>query len=173
MGRTKLQNFRSPAKKQRGVVLALCLILLIVLTVFGVAALGTTVGEEGMARNIQESVRAFQNAETGIAQAVRHINENAYVAPDQGATPKVPVDANFGVVVAPIEGLTSGGGEFTLRELGRENAGGSVKCGDPSGVGTYRFYEYRSSGISAQAGRAVTYGGGCLYSPLESDVFTD
>ncbi len=171
--RAQLQKFRSPAKKQRGVVLALCLILLIVLTVFGVAALGTTVGEEGMARNIQESVRAFQNAETGIAQAVRYINENAYVAPDPGGPPNVPSDAKFGVVFAPIEGLTSGSGEFTVRELGREDAGVVTNCGELNGSGSYLFYEYRSNGISAQAGRAVVYGGGCLHSPLEADTYTE
>jgi len=171
--RFQIQKLRQTPKQQRGVVLALCLILLIILTVFGVAALGTTVGEEGMARNIQESVRAFQNAETGIAQAVRYINENAYKAPDAGADPKVPVDAKFGVVVADIDDLAAGSGQFTVRQLGKENAGGGVKCGEPSGVGSYRFYEYRSNGISAQAGRATVYGGGCLYSPIEPEVFTE
>jgi hypothetical protein len=54
------------AGAQRGTVLIVALVLLVVLTLLGVSALNTTTIEEKMAANIQEVHRAFHAAETGL-----------------------------------------------------------------------------------------------------------
>lgn len=54
------------ANRQRGTVLVVALVLLLVLTLLGVTAMNTTTLEERMAFNSQEINRAFQAAETGL-----------------------------------------------------------------------------------------------------------
>ena len=54
--------------RQGGVILVISMIILAVLTVIGVSVLSTTGLEEQMTTGFQEQNRAFQAAETGIAQ---------------------------------------------------------------------------------------------------------
>ncbi|MDH3379422.1 MAG: PilX N-terminal domain-containing pilus assembly protein [Gammaproteobacteria bacterium] len=56
----------TPPRSQQGVALAVSLVLLLVLTIIGVASLNTTALEEKMSTNIQEDHRAFTAAESGI-----------------------------------------------------------------------------------------------------------
>jgi type IV pilus assembly protein PilX len=56
--------------RQRGAALVVALILLLVLTLLGVAALRTTTLEERMAANSQERNRAFHAAESGLTQGL-------------------------------------------------------------------------------------------------------
>lgn len=51
---------------QRGVALVMAMIMLLILTLLGVAAMSTATLEEKMAGNIQEQTRAFEAAESGI-----------------------------------------------------------------------------------------------------------
>lgn len=66
-----MPNYRSKlipvAHNQRGAVLIVALVLLTLLTFIAVTALNTSGMEEKMAGNTQESHRAFQTAETGLA----------------------------------------------------------------------------------------------------------
>ena len=55
--------------RESGAVLVISLVLLVTLTLLGVAAMNTSQLEEKMAANTQESTRAFQAAETGISEA--------------------------------------------------------------------------------------------------------
>lgn len=64
-------------QKQQGVALALCLVLLLVVTILGVTSLSTSRLEEGMSRNLQDSVEAFQVAETGAVRAITNFNDFA------------------------------------------------------------------------------------------------
>jgi len=57
------------ARRQRGAVLVVAMILLVVLTLLGVSAMTTTRLEERMASNDQEINRAFQSAESGLSAA--------------------------------------------------------------------------------------------------------
>ncbi len=57
------------ASRQRGVALAIALVVLLILTIIGVSALVSTALEGMMAGNIQEQNRALQAAETGIDAA--------------------------------------------------------------------------------------------------------
>jgi len=53
--------------RQRGAVLIVSLILLIVMTLLGVSSMNSTSLEEKMAANSQETTRRFQAAETGLS----------------------------------------------------------------------------------------------------------
>jgi hypothetical protein len=60
---------RSTFHRQRGTTLVIALILLLVLTILGVATMNTTSLEERMSANSQEVNRALQAAETGLTAA--------------------------------------------------------------------------------------------------------
>ena len=59
---------------QSGVILVISMIFMVVLTVIGISSLGRTELEERMATNFQEQNRAFQVAETGIAQVLANVS---------------------------------------------------------------------------------------------------
>ena len=64
----------SQRRYQRGAALAMALMILFVLTIIGIAAMGTTSLEAKMATNHQEMNRAFEAAETGLAMAANPTN---------------------------------------------------------------------------------------------------
>lgn len=66
------------AHHQRGVALAVALVVLLILTILGISALVSTALEGLMAGNVQEKNRAHQAAETGIDVALARAD--AYVA---------------------------------------------------------------------------------------------
>ena len=55
--------------RERGAVLIVAMILLVVLTLLGVSAMNTSQLEERMASNSQESARSFESAESGLSMA--------------------------------------------------------------------------------------------------------
>ncbi len=65
--------------RQSGAVLIVAMIILVVLTLLGVTAMNTSSLEERMAANTQESVHAFQAAETGYSLAFQ--NQAVYRLP--------------------------------------------------------------------------------------------
>ncbi len=69
----KTTNMPRTLKAQRGAVLMVSLIFLIVLTVVGVAAMQNTSLEEKMSGNVKDRNLAFQNAESGIREAEEYI----------------------------------------------------------------------------------------------------
>ena len=77
--------------RQGGAVLIIALVLLVTLTLLGVAAMNTSQLQEKMAANSQESTRAFQAAETGISEA--YADPNAW---DTGG--------NYVAIVATADG---------------------------------------------------------------------
>lgn len=79
----------SRTTRQRGAVLIVGLIMLAVLTLLGLAGMSTTSLEEKMAANTQESTRAFQIAETGLASAFA--NELAWDLDGYVSDPNQPV----------------------------------------------------------------------------------
>jgi len=60
--------------RQRGIALAIALIFLLILTIFGVTAMNSTVLEEKMAGNTKERNVAFQAAESALRVAENWIN---------------------------------------------------------------------------------------------------
>jgi len=173
MSRTQLKHY-SPGmgRGERGMALVLCLVVLIVLTIFGIAALNTSVNEESMARNTQESVQAFQHSETGMAQAAKYINlvltQGMGGGAGAGATPTpLPETHRFGDVEKEIESLPDGSsGELGFRMIGNESTD-RAQCGEViTQDGCVLFYEYSSKGRTELDARASLYGGGCVTSPL-------
>ncbi len=86
-----------PLRRQRGVVLAITLILVMVLSLLGTAGLVTSVLELRMAANAQYQARAFAAAEFAIEQAIHTpglATSISYVSPlvvpASGAAPAVP-----------------------------------------------------------------------------------
>lgn len=67
----------SGLRPQRGAVLIVSMILLLIMTLIGVTGMSTTTLEEKMAANTQEVNRAFQAGETALALAFT--DTNAYV----------------------------------------------------------------------------------------------
>lgn len=59
--------------RQAGAILVISMIFMVVLTVIGISSLGRTELEERMSINFQEQNRAFQVAETGIAQVLANL----------------------------------------------------------------------------------------------------
>ncbi len=58
------------AANQSGAALVMSLVILLVLTIIGVAAMRTSALEERMAGNIQEATHAFQAAESGLNRSL-------------------------------------------------------------------------------------------------------
>jgi type IV pilus assembly protein PilX len=61
---------QSTYRYQRGAVLTFALVVLLILTILGVATLRTSSIEQMMAGNTQEMTRAFEAAESGLAKAI-------------------------------------------------------------------------------------------------------
>jgi hypothetical protein len=60
-------NRAYPSRKlQAGTVLVMAMVILLILSLIGIAAMNTSSLEERMAGNIQESIQAFQAAESGL-----------------------------------------------------------------------------------------------------------
>jgi len=60
---------RPDPRRQRGAVLIVAMILLLILTLLGVSMMNSTRLEERMAANTQEATQVFQSAETGLSQS--------------------------------------------------------------------------------------------------------
>jgi type IV pilus assembly protein PilX len=88
---------QGPQRRQRGVVLAITLVLVMVLTLLGTSGLVTSVLELRMAANAQYQARAFAAAEFAIEQAIHTPGlatsigyTNPLMVPASGAAPAVP-----------------------------------------------------------------------------------
>jgi type IV pilus assembly protein PilX len=55
--------------RQRGAALIMSMVILLILTILGISTMGTASLEEKMSGNTQESIRAFQAAESGLNDA--------------------------------------------------------------------------------------------------------
>ncbi len=65
-------------KHQRGAVLVISLLMLLVLTLIGVSSMGTANLEEKMAGNLRDRELAFQAAEAALRTGERYIEANRY-----------------------------------------------------------------------------------------------
>ena len=70
--------------KQRGAVLIISLLLLVVITTLAISGMNTATTELAMARNDQNSEYAFQAAETGLETAIAQGGFNTLVETDLG-----------------------------------------------------------------------------------------
>ena len=98
---------------QRGAVLIISLIMLVILTLLGVTGMTTSSLEEKMAANSQEYGRAFQAAETALSQGFN--NSEAWIKAFAD-----PYDTPGGWQVLPMADATDGAG-YTARFLNWTN----------------------------------------------------
>jgi type IV pilus assembly protein PilX len=84
---TLLSNFPRKLSKQRGIVLFISLVLLLVLTILAVSVVQTTSLEERMSRNARDAAMAFQSAESALRDGERFVETVVSLAPfsDTGA----------------------------------------------------------------------------------------
>src|SRR5262245_55624810 len=87
-------------RNQRGVVLFISLVLLLVLTIIGVSAVQTTSLEQRMARNTHDSVLAFEAAEVALRSGETFLRTNV------NSTALFPVAGNNGLWKASDYGQT-------------------------------------------------------------------
>lgn len=127
--------FTHAPARARGAVLVVSLVLLVVLTLLGVSVMNMTRLEERMASNSQESVRAFQGAETGLSQA--YDNANVW-------NPSVITAEDTGTAEYQVEFLTA--------------------TGPPPGYDVTQFqtanFDFRSVAETDSGFTAVLHGGG-------------
>ncbi len=67
---------QQPASRDRGAILAISLVLLMILTLLAISTMRTATLELAMAGNAQVMEKAFQSAQTGLAVAVARINND-------------------------------------------------------------------------------------------------
>lgn len=144
-----LNRFVANRQRERGAVLIVAMIFLIIMTLLAVTGMTTTSLEEKMASNSQESSRAFQAAETGLARALQ--DTNSY---DLTGTYSVPVAEMFTDSDLDTEYGTDrlGDGGIPL-ELNNTEYASDVGCYDTAN------FDLISTGSTA-AGITVTIHGG-------------
>jgi Tfp pilus assembly protein PilX len=65
-----LERYRRQPRDQAGTALVMSLVILMILTMIGIAAMNTSSFEERMAGNIQEGTHAFEAAESGLNRSL-------------------------------------------------------------------------------------------------------
>lgn len=137
-------------RRQRGAVLIVSLVLLVILTLLGVSMMGTTKLEERMAANTQESTQAFQSAETGLSQGYDDNNAWAVKTTANEQTSSQPVTQIPGTPVA--ENKTS---QYVSSFI--------ATTGPPSGYDVTQFqtahFDFQSTGTNSTL-TTMLHGGG-------------
>lgn len=162
----------APPDRQRGVVLAVALIMLVVITLLGVSAMQVTSLEERMAGNMRDRSLAFQAAEAALRDGERLLAQVAlpafdgsnglYQAPAVGDPPVWmqadgrPQDAAFwnanGRTYAGTVAGVAAQPRYVIEEIARlPGPGESVEAGTPIPDITYYRVTARATGGSATA----------------------
>jgi len=139
--------------QERGAVLIVSLVILLVLTLIGVAGMNTSVMQERMAVNAQNSNRTFQSAESSasalterlIGNDLSLLRESMQSADGFSSTINFTVDAGNGVA-----------GTYQARYLGKIiiNSGSSLDASEGSTL--LDGYRYELSGSATMAGSGAT-----------------
>jgi type IV pilus assembly protein PilX len=95
------KEFQRPDKKQRGAVLALTLILLVVISVVAIATLKSSISGEQISKNMRTNVMALQSAETALRLCENAVRTGADTI-DGVAFSKLPVPEDLAAGSSPI-----------------------------------------------------------------------
>ena len=116
-----MKQLHSSSVRQRGSVLLISLIMLLVLTVIGITTLRTVVSQERMSANDRDSQIAFQAAELGLRDGERWINSQAELPHELECISDTPPcrGADFpGVfMISPVESQLDTGGALIAMTL--------------------------------------------------------
>lgn len=146
----------NPRRGQSGAVLIVSMIILVMLTLLGVAAMNTSSLEEKMASNSQEQVHAFQAAESGYSQA--------FTDPFAYSGNTCPGGATFG----PVTVNNYSGSDNDLTYCSKFMGFSEVPPSNPGLWGTdYRaaHFNMRSTGTSGGNLSATVNGGAYQVAP--------
>lgn len=107
------ETCRPQLKQQQGMALVIGLIMLLVLTVLGVATMRNTTLQERMSANVQQSMLAFQSAEVGVnnmwnivsLQSVSNSQSLAKRVVKDGETPTLTANTGTGLANSTTLGL--------------------------------------------------------------------
>jgi type IV pilus assembly protein PilX len=97
---TNTVMYAAPSHQQKGAVLIVSLMILLVLTILGISGLSGSSLQERMAHNFQQSLIAFQSAESAISRAVIAGNPDTHTYYVQASDPLESArQAGLGTVV--------------------------------------------------------------------------
>ena len=131
---TTLSHFQAGARQQKGVALAMALVVLVVLTILGISAMKSSTLELKMAAGIQDSTVAFQAAESGLVEAFRNVTLD----------PNQPVTTTY----SPSAGVSA---STETVFLGNSNVQSSDK---PSSKVSYRHANFTQTATAQTSGGA-------------------
>jgi type IV pilus assembly protein PilX len=137
--------------RERGAVLIVALVFLVIMTVLGVTAMRTTTLQERMAGNVRDSNLAFQSAEAALREGEQFLQQ-ATLPPFNGANGLLPMEEDAGQVTFWNAYAWNGNGRVTASVAGVIEApryvieelpalpaeGDSAKFGALPDVGFYR-----------------------------------
>ena len=137
--------------RERGALLIVALVFLVIMTVLGVTAMRTTTLQERMAGNVRDSNLAFQSAEAALREGEQFLQQ-ATLPPFTGANGLLPMEEDAGQVTFWNAYAWNGNGRVTASVAGVIEApryvieelpalpaeGDSAKFGALPDVGFYR-----------------------------------
>ena len=109
---------RGPGAKQSGAVLIMALVILVVMTILGVTIMKTSSLQEKMSGNTQETVRAFEAAESGLEQVFQDgVSLSSLIYPGEFAEETISI----GYSSAKVKTTYTARGNKPKRSLDRSN----------------------------------------------------
>lgn len=109
---SKPAYFPGAPRAQGGFALVMALVILVIMSLLGMSAMGTSTAQTIMARNSQDSQRAFQAAESGLSKAINTAGSfdlntavtNSFTFGADASAPRAEVTTAFLAFAAPKRG---------------------------------------------------------------------
>lgn len=148
-------------KRQEGAVLVISLVLLLVLTLMGVAGMNTSTMQERMAANAQNSNRAFQGAESSVWALLEQLYDNDLSLLRDSMK---SADEKSNVVSYTLDSSQGITGTHQARYLGEViiTSGSSMDANESSPM--LKGYRYELKGTATMAGSGA---GTTIYKGIE------
>lgn len=155
-----MKNFKIK-KRQEGAVLVISLVLLLVLTLIGVAGMNSSTMQERMAANAQNSNRAFQGAESSVWALLEQLYDNDLSLLRDSMK---SADEKSSVVSYTLDSAKGITGTHQARFLGEViiTSGSSMDANESSSL--LKGYRYELKGTAEMAGSGA---GTTIYKGIE------
>lgn len=158
----QLSGYTGDIGRQSGAVLVISLVILLVITLIGVAGMNTSVMQERMAANAQNANRAFQAAESSVGALLEQLYDSdlSMLRDAMQDVDGLSDEENFSV--DPDEGVN---GTYQARYLGEIiiTSGSSMDANESSTLLKGYRYELRGSANMDNTGAASTVFKGIEY----------
>jgi type IV pilus assembly protein PilX len=148
-------------KRQEGAVLVISLVLLLVLTLIGVAGMNSSTMQERMAANAQNSNRAFQGAESSVWALLEQLYDNDLTMLRDSMKAADEKSDEVSYTLDSAKGIT---GTRQARYLGEViiTSGSSMDANESSSL--LKGYRYELKGTAEMAGSGA---GTTIYKGIE------